>query len=168
MTSIGSISGISLAATASGMPADPGAVSRAAIGEVGHRVLAWVSSFAGDTGGAAAWSTATGATSDFQPDARELAHGGDIYGLSDLGRSLGAAFGASPAQEGTLHRALESFTREAVIQVAGLSGGSVDRQLSGISDALATAGMPASADGIDGVIERIDTATAALARQNGR
>ena len=160
MTSIGSINGVYGAAPTGGAATDARDAAFGAIGEIGHRVLAWV----GASGGGAASS---GIASDFRPDARELARGGDVYGLGDLGRDLSGQFGGTPAEEGALHRSLEGFTREAVIQLAGLSGASPERQMAGIGAA------PAAADtggpsGIDGLIQRLDAAAAVLAHQNGR
>ena len=168
MTGIGSINGVFGASpTGSAIP-DARQAAQGAIGEIGHRVLAWVGASGGSGGGgSAAWSASTGAGSGFRPDPSALARGGDIYGLGELGGELAAQFGGTPAEEGALGRALEGFTREAVIQLAGLSGAPAERQLAGIEDALTAAGGDAAPSGIDGLTQRITTATAALARQNG-
>jgi hypothetical protein len=159
MTSIGSINGAFGAAPAGGKTADARDAAAGTIGEIGHRVFAWI----GASGGAAA----SGLTGDFRPDARELARGGDVYGLGDLGRDLSGQFGGTPAEEGALRRSLEGFTREAVIQLAGLSGASPERQMAGIDAATAAAGT-GGGQGIGGLIQRLDAAAAVLAHQNGR
>lgn len=165
MTSIGSINGVFGIAAASGGGTDPRQAALGSIGEIGHRVLAWVG-VSGGTGDAAAWTAATGSSSDFRADANQLARGGDIYRLGDIASELSARFGGTPAQEGGLRRSLEGFTREAVVQLAGLSGGDADRQIAGLRDALTAAGVAGAAGGIDGVAERLDAATASLAAQN--
>jgi hypothetical protein len=104
--------------------------------------------------------------SGFAPDMGELARRGDVYGLGDLTRDLSARFGASPAQEGALRRALDDFTRQAVIQVAGLSGASGDQQVSGVRAALDSASRADAPAGLDGVIARFEAATADLSTQN--
>lgn len=165
MTGIGSINGVSGAAPLGAAALDPARAATGAIGEIGHRVLAWVGA-SGGSGDRAGWSAASGTTSDFSPDARELARGGDVYGLGEIGGALADRFGGTPAEQGALRRSLESFTREAVVQLAGLSGAGSDRQLAGLGDALdAAAGLGASG-GLDGIAQRLDAAAAVLARQN--
>lgn len=147
---------------------DARSLAATAIGEVGHRVLAWVGESARslDTG-SRAWTTATGTASSFHPDGGELARRGDVYDLRGLAGSITSQAGGTPTQEGELHRALEDFTRQAVVQVAGLSGAAGDRQISGIRQALGTALHTSSGEGVDGVVTRLQAATATLAEQNG-
>lgn len=160
MTTIGSINGVFGTAPAGGATADARQAALGALGEVGSRVLAWVDSIGGGR------TSGTGSESGFRPDANVLARGGDVYGLGELGRDLASQFGGTPAEEGAVRRALEGFTREAVVQLAGLAGAGAERQLAGVRDALEAAGRDAGAGGLDGVTQRLDTATAVLARQN--
>ena len=139
----------------------------AAIGEIGHRVLAWVGASGGGTAGSGAWTQVAGPAGDFRPDHSELARGGDVYDLNGLAREAAADTGATPTQEGELRRALEDFTRAAVVQVAGFAGASGERQVAGIQAALGEALAGTSAPGADGMIERLGRATAALTAQNG-
>lgn len=166
MTAIGSINGIAGAAPLGVGAPDARAAATGAIGEIGHRVLAWVGA-SGGGGDRAGWTASTGAASEFQPDSRELARGGDVYALGELGSGITEQFGGTPTQQGELGRALEGFTRAAVVQLAGLAGAQPDRQLAGVREAVATADRLSGAGGIDGVIQRLDAATAVLARQNG-
>ena len=172
MTSINPLSPTAaLGRIGSAMPDARGAAT-GAIGEIGQRVLAWVDAIGRGSGGAtspgaAAWAEASGTPAGFQPDARELARGGDVYGLEDIGRGITQGMGGTPAEEGSLRRSLDAFTREAVIQIAGLSGAPGDRQVAGVRDALSVAAGVQGGDGVDGVIARIDLATATLAAQNG-
>lgn len=168
MTSIGAITGTAGVTPAANAATDPRQAALGTIGEIGHRVLAWVDASGGGADSAATWSASTATSSYFRPDASVLARGGDVYGLGELSGDLADRFGATPAQQGDLHRSLEGFTREAVIQLAGLSGADGDRQLFGVRDALAAAGDGADGGGVDGIIQRLDAATAVLARQNGR
>lgn len=156
---------IGLTATSGGQ--DARALAGAAIGEIGHRVLAWVGAAGGEVKGAAAWSETAGDGSGFTPDRGELARGGDIYDLNGLALSVAGQAGATPTQEGELRRAFEDFTRAAVVQVAGLSGASGERQVEGILVALDAAVGGSSAPGADGVVERLGRATASLTFQNG-
>jgi hypothetical protein len=138
-----------------------------AIGSIGHRVLGWVSAVGGDASGSAAWTARAGASDGFVADKGVLAQRGDVYGLNQIAGDLSAQFGATPTQEGDLRRALEGVARGAMVQAAGLSGASAERQVAGLSDALdAAAGAPAG-DGIDGVIARLETAAASLSRGTG-
>ncbi|TGX52223.1 hypothetical protein E5A73_15590 [Sphingomonas gei] len=168
MTSIDRISGLPPLSSAG--PAGSNDARGAAIetmGEIGHRVLAWVDAASrGNGNGAQAWSRTAGNSSDFAPDMGELARRGDVYGLGDLTSELSARFGASPAQEGELRRALDDFTRQAVIQIAGLSGASGDRQVGGVRAALDEASQAEAPTGLDGVIARFEAATADLSDQN--
>jgi hypothetical protein len=154
--------------TAATAGTDARAEAGAAIGEIGHRVLAWVgqSAGAGDQG-SAAWAEATGSQSGFAPSAAELSRGGDVYDLAGLSHGIAARLGGTPAQEGALHRALADFTRASVVQLAGLSGAPGERQVAGIRDALEAGTTASAGEGVDGVIDRIEAATASLARQNG-
>lgn len=142
--------------------------AKSAIGEVGHRVLSWVTASARSTeSGRVAWATMAGSGSGFSPDAGELSRRGDVYDLRGLSSDIATRMGGTPAQEGALHRALEDFTRAAVVQTAGLSGASPERQTAGLRDALEQAGAMESDDGVDGVTSRIEAATATLVQQNG-
>lgn len=147
------------------------AASRA-IGDIGQRVLAWVDAVGGAAPGAAAWAARAGTgpgTGDagFVPDAGVLARRGDIYGLNTIAGDLSARFGGTPTQEGDLLRALEGVARGAMVQAAGLSGASGERQIAGLSAALDAAQAAPAGEGMDGVIARIDVAAATLGRQNG-
>lgn len=142
--------------------------AQAAIGELGHRALAWVAaSDPAAASGAAAWASAAGVDSAFEPDANRLAQRGDIYDLRGMSGDIASRMGGTPAQEGALHRALADFTRAAVVQAAGLSGAAPDQQTAGLRDALGSALTGESEDGIDGVTARIEQATATLIGQNG-
>ena len=143
------------------------AASRA-IGDIGQRVLAWVGAVGGQAPGAAAWAARAGNdAAGFVPDAGVLARCGDVYGLNAIAGELSARFGGTPTQEGDLLRALEGVARGAMVQAAGLSGASGERQIAGLSAALdAAQGAPAG-EGMDRVIARIDAAAATLGRQNG-
>ena len=168
MTSIDRLSGLSpLSPTGLSGAADARGAAIESLGEIGHRVLAWVDAASrGNGSGAQAWNQTAGNGSGFAPDMGELARRGDVYGLGDLTRDLSARFGASPAQEGALRRALDDFTRQAVIQVAGLSGASGDQQVSGVRAALDSASRADAPAGLDGVIARFEAATADLSAQN--
>ena len=142
--------------------------TQAAIGELGHRALSWAAASARtNDSGAAAWTSAAGVGSSFEPDAGKLAQRGDVYDLRGLSSDISARMSATPAQEGALHRALEDFTRAAVVQAVGLSGAAPERQTAGLRDALESALAGDSEDGIDGVTARIEQATATLVGQNG-
>ncbi|MCX8476094.1 MAG: hypothetical protein MT490_09885 [Sphingomonas sp.] len=168
MTSIDRISGLSpLSPAGAGASSDARGAAIETLGEIGHRVLAWVDAAGrGNGSGAQAWNQTAGNGSGFAPDMGELARRGDVYGLGELTRDLSARFGASPAQEGALRRALDDFTRAAVIQVAGLSGASGDQQVSGVRAALDSASRADAPTGLDGVIARFEAATADLSAQN--
>ncbi len=168
MTSIDRISGLSpLSPTGLGASTDARGAAIATMGEIGHRVLAWVDAASrGNGSGTQAWSQTAGNGSGFAPDMGELARRGDVYGLGDLTRELSARFGAGPAQEGELRRALDDFTRAAVIQVAGLAGASGDQQVSGVRAALDSAARADAPAGVDGVIAHFEAATADLSAQN--
>lgn len=178
MTGINSFSGTHAAALAAAAPVDgatspsgeAGARSLAgtAIGEIGQRVLAWVGQSArGLDTASTAWAGTSGVAAGFRPDAAVLARRGDVYGLRDLAASITGSAGGTPTQEGELRRSLEGFTRQAVVQIAGLSGANADRQLGGMRAALGTALDTQAGGGVDGVIGRLDAATRALAHANG-
>lgn len=162
---------LSSAPPLSALDAGSGAVARTAatqaIGEIGHRVLGWVGAAGGESAGSTAWADRAGATSGFSPDASVLAQRGDIYGLNDMAGEIAGRFGATPTQEGELRRAMEDFTRAAVVQVAGLSGADGTRQVAGLSDALDAAGTSEAGGGVDEVVQRFEAATATLSRANG-
>ncbi|NIJ22171.1 hypothetical protein FHS95_003886 [Sphingomonas naasensis] len=171
MTSIDRISGLSPLSPTNAASTDARGAAIETMGEIGHRVLAWVdaaSRGANNNGGsgAQAWSQTAGSGSGFAPDMGELARRGDVYGLGELTSDLSARFGASPAQEGALRRAIDDFTRAAVIQIAGLSGASGDQQVSGVRAALDGAARADAPAGLDGVIARFEAATADLSAQN--
>ncbi|ATY31882.1 hypothetical protein [Sphingomonas psychrotolerans] len=168
MTSIDRLSGLSpLSPTGPAGGADARGAAIETMGEIGHRVLAWVDTASrGNGGGAQAWSQTAGNGSGFAPDLGELARRGDVYGLGELTSDLAARFGGSPAQEGALRRALDDFTRQAVVQIAGLSGAGGDQQVSGVRAALDGASRADAPAGLDGVIARFEAATATLAVQN--
>lgn len=169
MTSIDRISGPSPLSPAGVASTDARGAAIEAMGEIGHRVLAWVEvASRGGGSGAQAWSQTAGNGSGFAPDMGELSRRGDVYGLGDLTRDLSARFGGSPAQEGALRRALDDFTRAAVIQIAGLSGASGDQQISGVRTALDSAANADAPGDLDGVIARFEAATADLSAQNRR
>lgn len=169
------IYGVSAAASVSvgggGSGSDPARLAADAIGTIGGRVLAWVSASSRDGGaGAQAWAIRTGAAEPnarFRPDAAELARGGDVYGLNGLSADIAAQVGATPAEEGAILRALTDFTRAAVVQAAGLSGASGEAQTDGLSAALDVAVSADAGGGAAGVIDRIESATASLARLAG-
>lgn len=148
--------------------ADARSAAQQAIGEIGHRVLAWVGASVpgGATAGEQAWSRTAG-SSDFRPDATELTRRGDVYGLRALAGDVAGRFGGTPTQEGELRRALEDFTRQAVVQVAGLAGGSGERQVQGLTQALDQAAATPTGEGVDGVVARLTAATQSLSTQNG-
>lgn len=137
------------------------------IGTLGHRVLAWVGASGGSTAGASAWGGRAGAADGFRADAGVLAQRGDVYGLNQIAGDIAQRHGATPTQEGDLRRGLEDFTRAAMVQVAGLSGAPGERQVAGLSDALDTALDAPAGEGIGGVIERLEAATATLSRGMG-
>lgn len=167
MTSIDRLSGLSPLAPATAASNDARGAAIETMGEIGHRVLAWVDAASrGNGSGAQAWSETAGNGSGFAPDMGELARRGDVYGLGELTSELSARFGGSPAQEGELRRALDDFTRQAVVQIAGLSGAPGDQQVGGVRAALEGAANANAPAGLDGVIARFEAATADLSAQN--
>lgn len=169
MTGVNRLSSASsIGASALSGAQDARAIAGAAIGEIGHRILAWVSASGGATaGGQATWSQTVGGTSAFRPDPAELAGRGDVYDLAGLSRDIAAQTGATPTQEGDLRRAFEGFTRAAVVQVAGLSGADGARQMAGVEQALDAATSGNAPGGADGVVARIERATETLKSANG-
>lgn len=161
---------LSSAPPLSALDAGIGGVARSAatqaIGEIGHRALAWVGAIGGESTGSAAWADRAGAASGFAPDTSVLAQRGDVYGLNDMARGIAGQFGATPTQEGELRRAIQDFTRAAVVQVAGLSGAGGERQVAGLGEALDVAGAGKAGGGMDEVVTRFEAATAALSRAN--
>ena len=160
MSAIGNVNAVSaVSATAPTTPSS--GIAAAAVGTIGHRVLAWVGDSAGARQpGADAWAARVG-DSDFQPDAAELARGGDIYGLRELADQVAASTGANPVEQGEIHRALEDFTRAAVVQLAGLSGSDGEKQTAGLADALVIAGIDGPQTATS-VIGRLEAATTSL------
>lgn len=164
---LGAANPLAAAANAAGR-SDARSLAGTAIGEIGHRVLAWVGQSVRSSDTASnAWAASSGVTSDFRADPRELERRGDVYGLRDLASSITSQAGGTPTQEGELRRALEDFTRQAVVQLAGLSGGDADRQLGGMRDALSGALEAPAGEGVDGVVARLHAATATLSTANG-
>lgn len=168
MNGIGPLSPVGLSAPlATGAPDARGAAA-SAVSELGHRVLSWVGAVGGSSSaGLAAWGQVTGRGSEFQPNRAELSRGGDVYDLRGLADRISGELGGTPTQEGELRRSLEGFAREAVVQVAGLSGASGDRQVAGLQQALADALAAPAGEGVDGVTARLDAATARLSAENG-
>lgn len=155
------------AATVVALGGDAGSAARGAMATVGDRVLAWAAQSFG-TGGAAsaAWNARTGGEPGFTPDRAELARGGDVYQLRALTADVAREFGATPAEEGALGRAIEDFAREAALRFNGLAGGASGAIVGGIADALDRAVAVDAGGGIDGVTARIETATATVAALN--
>ena len=101
MTSIDRISGLSPLSPAGNASTDARGAAIETMGEIGHRVLAWVDAASrGNVNGAQACSKTAGNGSGFAPDMGELARRGDVYGLGDLTRDLSARFGAQPRRDG--------------------------------------------------------------------
>ena len=169
MNGIGPISSASLSAPLAGGGApDARAAAMSAVSELGHRVLAWVGAVGPSSqAGLSAWSQVTGQGSEFQPNRAELSRGGDVYDLRGMASGISDELGGTPTQEGELRRSLEDFARAAVVQVAGLSGASGDRQVAGLQQALADALAAPAGEGVDGVTTRLDAATTRLSAQIG-
>lgn len=156
------------AALTTGAAQDSAAIARETIGELGHRALAWTAAVGGGRGpGAGEWAQVTGGPSAFAPDMGALSQRGDVFGLDELSRALGAQLGATPAQQGELQRSLENFTRATMVHVVGLSGAEGSRQIAGLTDALAASQAAPAEGGIDGVIARLDAATDSLSHGAG-
>lgn len=145
---IGSIGATSLR-LASGAPT--GGLAAAIAGELSGRAAAWVATLSG--GGSA--------EAGFRADMSLLARGGDIYGIAELTRDVAARIGASAAEEGALQRAVEDFTREAVI--ASANGSDSSQRPVALDEAVAAARSDADgAETADDVIGRLEAATAHL------
>lgn len=171
MSSIDRVSApMGVAATGTGPSVEADAITRAAVGTLGHRILAWSSAIAGpDAAARAAWSRQVGADgSSFEADAALLARSGDVYGLRQLAADIASRTGATPAEEGRLLRALERVTRAAALLIHG-SAGAGEGQVALLAEALeqALAGAAGGPSGIDGVIARLDSTAAILDRQLG-
>lgn len=137
-------------------------LAREVIGEIGARVVGWAHKSFGDDN-SAAWSQASGAGS-FQPIPARLAQG-DAYGLRSLAGDLADKLGATPAQEGSLLRALEDFTREAALNVNALAG--TGHELTALTAALdVDGGSDGGVGSLDGVVTRLETATRRLETAN--
>jgi hypothetical protein len=129
-----------------------GSIATQVMGEMGSRAAAWVARLSGSVR----------ADDGFRPDTALLARGGDIYGIGEVSRDIAAHFGAGPADEGALHRAIEDFTREAVVASAvladrpGQAAARIEAAIAGVADA--------SSETIDGVVTQLEQATATLRR----
>jgi hypothetical protein len=148
MTSAIDRSGLAATPAAFTPQSSPADVAQAALGRIGDRVLDWSAHVFGGTSSA---------------DPARLARGGDVYGLRETAGHAAAALGATPAQEGTLLRALEDFARAAALNVNALAGADADVQQAGLAAAL-SGGDPVQ--DIDGVIARIEQATDRLQTAN--
>lgn len=167
MTGIDRLSASSPLAAADARSSSAQATAAETIGAIGHRVLAWVQASGGSAAGASAWSQRAGGADGFVADPAVLAQRGDVYGLNQIAGDIARQHNATPTQEGDLRRGLESFTRAAMVQVAGLSGAAGDRQVAGLGAALDAASAAPAGEGIDGVIQRLDAATASLSHGLG-
>lgn len=168
MTSIDRLSSTSaLGSVGQAQGSNARATAAETIGVLGHRVLAWVGASGGSSAGSAAWSARAPGADGFFADPGVLARRGDVYGLNQLAGDIARQHGATPTQEGDLRRGLEDFTRAAVVQVAGLSGASGDRQVAGLGEALDAALESPAGEGVDGVLQRLGAATEQLSRGAG-
>lgn len=153
MTAIDRAGGLAAAASIAAEAAT-GSLARTMLGEVGGQVLGWSAAlFSRDGGGSAG------------PDLARLAQGGDIYGVRATVSQAAAALRATPAQEGTLLRALEDFTRAAALNAHAMAGSEAH------GDALAAAidavgGASDVPSDFGDVIARIERATDLLQRAN--
>jgi hypothetical protein len=157
MTAINGFSGIGATATVSATASAGGSagVAREIVDAIGDRVQAWVSALApGGSGGG-------------RTDAGTLARGGDVYGLRAMASDLSARFGGSPREEGDLTRAMEDFTRAAMIETAGLHGSDGTVRTQGLDLARAAAEAVPESGGISGIAVRLEAATAALTARAG-
>jgi hypothetical protein len=154
-------------AGAAGSP-DATAITRAAVGDLGHRILAWSAAIAGPSADAGpAWRASTHtAPSDFRPEREVLTGGGDVYGLRDLAAGVASLTGATPTEEGQLLRAFEDFARAAALAIHG-SAGAGEGQTAAVGGALDRALDTVEGDGAQGVISRLDAATRELAEVLG-
>lgn len=142
-----------------------GTVARTALATIGERVLAWTAASSGTTSNSAAWSAATGVGgSGFTPDRAELGRRGDVYELRTLTAEIGRQFGASPAAEGALGRAVEDFARASALQFNGRAGdvAAVDAVAARLDAAVAGSGP----GGIEEVTSRIESAARMVETMN--
>ena len=147
------------ATTPVGATGDAGSTARGAMATVGERILAWsAQSFGTGPAAGAAWCARTGSGDGFSPDRAELSRGGDVYQLRALTGEIAARFGATPAQEGALGRAIGDFARGVALRFNALAGGDTAPMLDGIANALDRAAASGGSDGIDGVTARIESA----------
>lgn len=155
------------AATATTGLRDAAGIARTAMATVGDRVLAWSAQSFGGTGAAgAAWQAHTGLPSGFAPDRAELARGGDVYQLRALTGELAQSFGATPAEEGALGRAIDGFARGVALRFNALADAPTDTMLNGVLDALDAAVANGATDGISGVTARIEMAASMVDKLN--
>lgn len=170
MTSFERIAGLPAAAAACQACAggDAATTAQGVMAGIGARVLAWTSQSFGTNGdAAAAWNARTGAQGGFAPDRAELARGGDVYDLRGITAGIAREYGATPAQEGALGRAIEDFTRGVALRFNALAdGGARDAMLDGVAGALDDAVASGGPDGIEGVTTRIELAARAVDTAN--
>ena len=102
------------------------------------------------------WSARTGASGGYSANSGALGNG-DAYELRALTSELAQSFGATPAAEGALGRAVEDFARGVALRFNALAGSAPEAMVDGVARALDVASSR-GADGIDGVISRIETA----------
>lgn len=154
-----------------GSPAIGGATdvaqaARGTMATIGERVLAWsAQSFGTGDAAGAAWNARTGSQSDFTPNRAELSRGGDVYQLRALTAEVAREFGATPAEEGALGRAIEDFARGTALRFNALAGSASETMLGGVADAL-DAAVGSGADGIGGVTARIESAALMVEKLN--
>lgn len=154
------------ATSLTGGSTDVAGTAKAAMASIGDRVLAWTAqSFATGPGAGARWQAATGAASGFVPDKAELGRRGDVYELRALTSEIGQQFGATPAQEGALGRAIDDFARAVSLRFNALAGGDGGPAVDDVATLLdrATGDGPG---GIDGVTSRIETAARSVEALN--
>lgn len=155
------------ATTATVGPRDAASIARTAMATVGDRVLAWsAQSFGGSGAAGAAWQARTGLPSGFAPDRAELARGGDVYQLRALTVELAQRFGATPAEEGDLGRAIDSFARGVALRFNALADAPADTMLGGVLDALDAAVESGATGSIAGVTTRIESAASMVEKLN--
>lgn len=144
---------------------DARSVAMQAIGDIGHRVLAWVGQTAPVASeGGSAWTHASGISAgDFTPDVALLNQRGDVYGLRSLASDIAGRFGADVVGEGELLRSLEGFAREAALHFNGLAGLPGGEQTATAAAAFDQARALDGPDSITGVIDRINAATDVMA-----
>ena len=139
-----------IASPVGGGPTSGGTATNVMI-EMGGRASAWVAQLGGAANG----------PGGFRPDLQTLARGGDVYGIGEVVRDVAGRLGAGPAEEGALHRAIEDFTREAVVtSVVFADEPAVAR---GRIEGALPVGVPGGGvESVSGVIAQIEQATAAL------